>query len=169
MASTGKVRLVVGLFGTAEELGSGLVELHARGLKPAQINLIARDDALQGTLKGPRILGGASQSETERGFASWIVCRPVDGARHWTVAAARPADGRAVSATAEHDARALLELHLRPLQRQAQQVRRHLEEGGALVLVEPDDDAEERAACTALLRYASGGVQTHEITRSQEP
>jgi hypothetical protein len=160
MARTGKVRLVVGLFGTAGELGSGLVELRSCGLKPAQINLIAQADALQGTL------GGWSQSEAERGFASWIVCRPVDGADHWTVAAARP--GQAAAGAAEHDARALLELHHRPLQRQAQQVRRHLREGGALLLVEPDDDAEERAACTALLRYASGGVQSHEITRSQE-
>jgi hypothetical protein len=92
------------------------------------------------------------------------VCRPVDGADHWTVADARP---QAASAIAEYDARTLLESQHWALRRQAQQVRRHLQEGGALVLVEPDDDAEERAACTALLRYASGGVQTHEITRSQ--
>jgi len=159
---TGKVRLVVGLFATAEELASGLVELRARGLEPAQINLVAQDHALRGSLGGS--LGGA-QSEAERGFASWIVCRPVDGSGHWMLAAARRADGHGAPATAEQDARALLDLHLRPLQRQAQQVRRHLQEGGALLLVEPGDDAEERAACTALLRYASGGVQTHEITR----
>jgi hypothetical protein len=36
-----------------------------------------------------------------------------------------------------------------------------------LLLVEPDTDAEERAACTVLLRHASGGVQTHEIPRLQ--
>jgi hypothetical protein len=166
MARRGKARLVVGLVGTAEALGSGLVELRARGLKSAQISLIARDEALLAALEST--LGGASQTEAERGYASSIVCRPVDGADRWTVAAARPADGQAASATAEEDARALLALDVRPLQRQAQQVRRHLEAGGALVLVEPGDDAEERAACTALLRYASGGVQTHEITRSQE-
>jgi hypothetical protein len=161
MARTGKVRLVVGLFGSAEELGSGLAELHARGLKRAQVNLIAQDGALAGTL------GGWLQGEADRGYASWIVCRPVDGADRWTVVGARPADGRPASIVAEDDARTLLDLPLRPLQRQAQQVRRHLQEGGALVLVEPDDDAEERAACTALLRYASGGVQTHEIARPQ--
>lgn len=160
------MRLVVGLVGTAEELGSGLRELRARGLLPAQISLLAPDDALSGTLQGT--FGAPSRSAAERGFASWIVCRRVDGAGHWTVAAARPAGGDAGPSTADQDARALLELHLRPLQRQAQQVRRHLEAGGALVLVEPGDDAEERAACTALLRYASGGVQTHEITRSQD-
>jgi len=42
-----------------------------------------------------------------------------------------------------------------------------LREGGALLLVESDNDAEERAACKAILRHASGGVQTHEITRTQ--
>jgi hypothetical protein len=160
MARAGKVRLVIGLFDTAEELGSGLVELRSRGLKPAQINLIAQADALQGSLSG------WSRSEAERCFSSWIVCWPVDGADHWTVAAVWPR--AAVAATAEYDARALLELRHWALRRQAQQMRRHLQEGGALVLVEPDDDAEERAACTALLRYASGGVQTHEITRLRE-
>jgi hypothetical protein len=161
MAKRGKVRLVVGLFGTADGLGSGLAELRARGLKPDRINLVAQADALQGAL------GSLAQNEAERGFGSWIVCRPVDGADHWTVAAAHL--GEAASATAEHDARALLELQQWALRRQAKQVRRHLQEGGALVLVEPDDDAEERAACTALLRHACGGVQTHEITRSQDP
>jgi hypothetical protein len=151
---------VVGLFGTAGELGPGLVELRTHGLKPGQINLIAQADALQGTL------GGRSQEEAERGFASWIVCRPVDGATSWTVAAATP--GQGAPAAAEDDARALLGLDHWALRRQAQQMHRHLQEGGALLLVEPDDDAEERAACTALLRYASGGVQTHEITRSKE-
>ena len=160
MARAGKVRLVVGLFDTAEELGSGLVELRSRGLRPAQINLVAPADALHGSL------GGWSQNDAERCFSSWIVCRPVDGADRWTVAAAWPRG--AVAATAEYDARALLELQHWALRRQAQQLRTHLQEGGALVLVEPDDDAEERAACTALLRHASGGVQTHEITRSRE-
>jgi hypothetical protein len=160
MAKKGKVRLVVGLCGSAKELASGLVELRARGLQPAQINLIAQAEALQGSL------GGRLPGEAERGFAGWIVCQPVDGAASWTAAAA---PGQGASATAEDDARALLGLHHWALRRQAQQMHRHLRDGGALLLVEPDDDAQERAACTALLRHASGGVQTHEITRSQAP
>jgi hypothetical protein len=66
---------------------------------------------------------------------------------------------------AEQDARALLGLHHWALRRQAQQLDRHLRAGGALLLIEPHTDAEEWEACTALLRHASGGVQTHEIAR----
>jgi hypothetical protein len=66
------------------------------------------------------------------------------------------------------DARALLGFHHWALRRHARQLRRCLEQGGALLLVEPDTEAEERAACTVLLRHASGGVQTHEIARSEQ-
>jgi hypothetical protein len=69
----------------------------------------------------------------------------------------------AASGAAVEDARALLGLHHWALQRQARQLHRHLERGGALLLVGPDTEAEERNACTTLLRHASGGVQTHEI------
>jgi hypothetical protein len=160
MASASKVRLVVGLFGTAEEFASGLAELRAQGLKPAQINLVAQADALQGALAAWWGTGEAPA------FASWIVCRPVDGAVPWALAAAGP--DKAKPTTAVNDARALLGFRHWVLRRQAKQLHQRLKEGGALLLVEPDTDAEERAACTALLRYASGGVQTHEITRPQE-
>lgn len=158
MAATSKVRLVVGLFGAAQELASGLAELGARGARPSQINLVAQADALRGALADWRT------REEARGFAGWIVYRPVDGAVPWAVGAA----DMAASTTAENDARALLEFHHWALRRQAQLLHRHLQAGGALLLVEPHTDAEERAVCTALLRYASGGVQTHEIARSLE-
>jgi hypothetical protein len=158
MAGTSKVRLVVGLFGAAKELASGLAELGARGARPSQINLVAQADAFRGALADWQKRGEA------RGFAGWIVYRPVDGAVPWSLGAA----GMAASTAAENDARALLGFHHWALRRQAQLLHRHLQEGGALLLVEPHTDAEERAACTALLRYASGGVQTHEITRSRE-
>ena len=161
MTRSGKVRLVVGLFGTAEELSSGLIELGTQGLKQAQINLIAQADALLGTI------GRWSESEAARSLAGWIVCRPVDGAVSLAIAAAEP--GQVASTTAEQDVRALLGLRHWALRRQAQQLHRHLREGGALLLVEPGDDAEKRASCKALLRHASGGVQTHEITRPQGP
>jgi hypothetical protein len=156
MASTSKVRLVVGLFGTPEEFAAALVKLRAQGLRPAQVNLVAQADALQGALR--------EWSADEVGFANWIVCRPVDGTVRWAFAAA----GEAAPTTAEQDAQALLGFRQWALRRQAQQLHRHLQEGGALLVVEPATDAEERAACTALLRHASGGVQTHEITRPPE-
>jgi hypothetical protein len=160
MASTDKVRLAVGLFGTAKGLASALAELGAQGLAPARMNVVAQADAFEGAL------AGWWESGEARGFASWIACRPVGGAVPWEIAPAGP-DG-AAPRTATGDAHALLGLHHWALRRHARQLHRCLEQGGALLLVEPDTEAEERAACTALLRYASGGVQTHEIARSQE-
>ena len=178
MAGTSKVRLVVGLFGAANELASGLAELGARGARPSQINLVAQADAFRGALADWR------KGAEARGFAGWIVYRPVDGAVPWAIGAADTAAARGTdrgtdretdrganmgaASAAESDARALLGFHHWALRRQAQLLHRHLQEGGALLLVAPDTDAEERAVCTALLRYASGGVQTHEIARSPE-
>ena len=160
MASTTKVRLAVGLFGTAKELASALAELGAQGLAAARLNVIAQADAFDGAL------AGWWESGEARAFAGWIVCRPVGGAVPWAIAPA----GRdeAAPSTAVNDARALLGLHHWALRRHARQLHRCLEQGGALLLVEPGSEAEERAACTALLHYASAGVQTHEIARSQE-
>lgn len=161
MASTSKVRLAVGLFGTAKEFASALAELGAKGIVPARINVIGGADALQGTL------AGWWESGEARAFANWIECRPIDTAVRWEIAPAGP-DQTAPSA-AVNDARALLRLHHHwALRRHARQLHRCLEQGGALLLVEPDGEAEERATCTALLRYASGGIQTHEIARSHE-
>jgi hypothetical protein len=160
MAGTSKVRLAVGLFGTAKELASALAELSAQGLAPARINVIARVDALEGAL------AGWWERAEAPAFANWIVCRSVGGVVAWAIAPAGP-DETAPS-TAVNDARALLGFHHWALRRHARQLNRCLEQGGALLLVEPDGEAEERPACAALLRYASGGVQTHEIARSRE-
>jgi hypothetical protein len=157
MASTSKVRLVVGLLGKSAEFTSALAELSSRGLRPSQVNVIAQADAFDGALAGWRA-SGATQ-------VGWIVCRPDGGPVPWSVAAA---DGAAPS-PAVSDARALLGFHHWSLRRHARQLHLYLEQGGALLLVAPDTEAEERAACSALLRHASGGVQTHEIARSQEP
>jgi hypothetical protein len=156
MTNSTKVRLAVGLFGTAKELASALAELGAQGVAPARINVIAQADAFEGALAGWWESGEAGA------FANWIVCRPTGGA--WAIA---PAGGdETAPSTAVNDARALLSLHHWALRRHARQLHRCLEQEGALLLVEPGTEAEERAACTALLRYASGGLQTHEIARS---
>ena len=157
MASTSKVRLAVGLLGTAKELAAALADLGTQGLAPARINVIAQADAFDGAL------AGWWQSGNTCSFANWIVCRSIGGAVPWAVAPAGP-DQTAPSA-AVNDARALLGFQHWALRRQAQQLHRCLEEGGALLLIEAETEAEERAACTALLRYASGGVQTHEMAR----
>jgi hypothetical protein len=151
-----KVRLVVGLFDTVEGLTAALRELGAGRLQPDQIRIIAPVHALGGGLDiWPA--GGDGL-----GFGAWIVCRPAEGPFPWSLALADP--GRSAPHAVE-DARALLELHHWALRRQAEQVDGHLRAGGALLLVEPESDDEERAACTALLRHASGGIQTHDIAR----
>jgi hypothetical protein len=160
MANTTKVRLAVGLFGTAKDLASAIAELNAQGLAPTRISVIARADAFDGALVAWR------ESRKARAFANWIVCRSAGGAVPWTIAPAGPDE--AAPGAAVNDARALLGLHHWALQRHARLLHRCLEEGGALLLVEPGTEVEERAVCTVLLRYASGGVQTHEIVRSEE-
>jgi hypothetical protein len=147
---------VVGLLGSAGELTAALAGLAASQLKLGQIRLITPAQAPGNASDGWGTTGEAGA------LGAWIVCQLVDGPFHWSlsVAESAPAD-----ATVLLDARALLELHQWALRRQAEQLDRHLRGGGALLLVEPETDAEERAACTALLRHASGGVQTHEIAR----
>lgn len=146
---------MVGLFSTAEELALVLAELGARRLRPAQTRVIAQADALDGAL------GRWPAKGDTQGFGTWVVCRPAEGSLPWFLSPAGPEPEPA----AEQDARALLGLNHWALRRQAQQLDRHLRAGGALLLVEPHTDAEEWEACTALLRHASGGVQTHEIAR----
>ncbi len=151
-----KARLVVGLLGAVGELTGALAELGHHHLSPDQIRVVAPTHALHGALEAWPTTGAA------RGFGAWVVCRPAEGAIPWSLslAAGNPADP-----TVLQDIRALLELHHWVLRRQAQRLDRHLRAGGAVLLVEPGTDAEERTACTALLRHASGGVQTHEISR----
>jgi hypothetical protein len=53
--------------------------------------------------------------------------------------------------------------------RPAQQLHRCLEHRGAFLVLEGETEIDERAACSALLRYDSGGIQTDEIAKLQEP
>ena len=151
----GKARLVVGLLGAADELTAVLGEL-ASQLSSDRIRVVAPAHALHGALEAWPATGAAA------GLGAWIVCRPAEGAVPWSL---KLAAGNSAGAAALQDVRALLELHHWALRRQAKRLDSHLRAGGALLLVAPDTDAEERTACNALLRHASGGVQTHEIAR----
>jgi hypothetical protein len=155
IANTSKVRLVVGLISTPDELALALAELGARQLVPAQLRIVGQADALGGAL------GRWPEAADVRGFGTWVVCQPALGSLPWAMHSAGPDPLPA----AQEDARAILGLHHWALRRQAQQLDRHLRGGGALLLVEPRTDTEELEASTSLLRHASGGVQTHEIAR----
>ena len=159
IARTNKVRLVVGLFSSAEELALALPDLRARHLAPAQIRVIAQPQAMDGALTN------WPAEQDARGFTAWVVCRPAEGSVPWALSS----NGQNPDHAAVQDAHALLGLQHWALRRQAQQLDRHLRAGGALLLIEPHTDAEEWEACTALLRHASEGVQTHEIARVHEP
>ena len=159
IARTNKVRLVAGLFSNAEQLALALADLRARHLTPAQIRVIAQPEALDGALTN------WPTEPDARGFTAWVVCRPAEGSVPWALSA----KGQNQDHAAEQDARSLLGLHHWALRRQAQQLDRHLRAGGALLLIEPHTDAEEWEACTALLRHASAGVQTHEFVRLHGP
>ena len=154
MTGTAKTRLMVGLFNTADGLKLGLAALRDGHLDPSQIKVIAQPHALNGMLDS-----WSGESEA-RGFSTWIVCTPSDGPIPWVLAAA---DSASSDRAAVQDAQSLLRIH--QALRSPRQLDYHLQAGGALLLVEPLTDEEERAAGTALLSYASGGVQTHEISR----
>lgn len=49
------------------------------------------------------------------------------------------------------------------LERQAHNLKQHLESGGGIVIVRVDDAGEQQAVCSMLLHYASRGVQTHQL------
>jgi hypothetical protein len=151
-----KVRLVVGLLTTGEQLASALAELGDRHLSPDRIRIIAQPGAL-----GSALSRSPANDEPAPAGHAWIICRPGQ-ARGSVVPGASPDDFELLG-----HIRAIIEEHRWPLLRQAQQLDRHLSVGGALIVVEADSDDQEWEACTALLRHASGGIQTHEIADTQ--
>jgi hypothetical protein len=162
-ASTSKTRLAVGLFGVEERLAAALAELGSQGLAPARTSVIARADAFGGSLAGWLTRKEATAS------ANWIVYGSAGDTDRRAIAPAGADEASPIAGPTDgNDARALLGFHRWVPQRHAQLMHRCIDEGGALLLVEPDSEAEERTACAVLLRYASGGVQTHEIARPQE-
>lgn len=49
------------------------------------------------------------------------------------------------------------------LDRQTDTLKRHLDNGGSVVIIALDDTSEHHAVCSMLLHYASHGVQTHQL------
>lgn len=154
-----KVRLVVGLLSTVEQLASALAELGDRHLSPDRIRIIAQPGAL-----GSALGRSPADDQPSPSGRAWIICRPgqARGSVVPSPAGASPDDFELL----EH-IRTIIEEHRWPLLRQAQQLDRHLSVGGALIVVEAGSDDQEWEACTALLRHASGGIQTHEIADTQ--
>jgi hypothetical protein len=151
-----KIRLVVGLLSTADQLASALAELGKRNLMPEQIRLIGQPSVLDSFL-GRSPTGNHSAAPAQ----SWTVFRPEPHGTFGPSPEGANPDGQVL----EH-IRAIVGARYWALRRQAQQLDRHLGTGGVLIVVKADTDDQEWEACTALLRHASG-IQTHEVADSQ--
>lgn len=150
-----KVRFALGLFTRVGDLERALQELGAAKLPPGQVKVIVPPEGTDGARIG---------SKAAHGFSTWIACA-ADGRRLMRFIPADPArdpGGADGSAAADE---VLPGFDAPAMERHAQQLDRHLGSGGSIVVVQFKTDAEERAACTTLLRHATAGVQTHEIGR----
>ncbi|MCL4768434.1 MAG: hypothetical protein KJZ80_19635 [Hyphomicrobiaceae bacterium] len=150
-----KVRYALGLFTRVGDLERALQELGAARLPLAQVKVIAPPQGADGAR------GVWSSSGAALGFDTWIAAE-AGGGGPWQFISADPdraADGSGARAEV------LPGFHIWALERHARQLDRHLRSGGGIVVVQFKSEAEERTACTTLLRHATAGVQTHEIGR----
>lgn len=150
--SDGKIRYALGLFIRAGDVENAVKELCAVGLPLAQVKVIV-----------PPVSSGREMPWDERlaalGADIWIVSES-SGSCPWDFAPVRLVTSENAS---KRDV--MPNFHIWALERHAQQLDRHLRSGGAITIVEVRTDAEERAAYSALLRHATAGVQTHEVSR----
>jgi hypothetical protein len=149
-------------------LRRALAELARTGIPSAQLKVLVPEHVLGEAL--------AARGADRRlpSFETWTVCRPSAGACPWSfeLVGAPPitqAAGAADAATEACGTEALHGFHRWALQRHAQQLDKHLRDGGAIVLVRLLEDDEEQTVCRTLLRHASGGVQTHEVPAALAP
>ena len=158
-SNIGKVCYALGLFVRVSDLEGAVKEFGAAGLPLDQVKLIAP----------PEQSGSDRHAWSDCGLTlgvdTWVVSAAASGACPWNFAAVRlertPAEG--MSGTSKRDV--MPDFHIWALERHAQQLDRHLRGGGAIAVVEVKTDSEERAAYSTLLRHATAGVQTHEISR----
>ena len=154
-----KARYALGLFVSADRLERALTELRETGLPLAQIRVIM-----------PPLSSGANPPWAERaaafGAETWVASesanRCAESGKHC------PWDFTPVHLSRRNNATkrdVMPDFHIWALERHAQQLDHHLRKGGAIAIVEVRNDGEERAAYSVLLRHATAGVQTHEVSR----
>lgn len=152
VSSTPKIRYVLGLFRSPRDLDCALAALGEGDVPSRQMHVIVPGDG--NGLTSPWKLNGISRT-----FDTWIATES-GGAPSWQLVAA---DAQRVSTQSEDGLMA--DFHSWGLDRYARQLDRHLRAGGGILVVQSRTDAEERLACTTLLRHADAGVQMHEISR----
>ena len=151
----GKIRYALGLFAHVGDLERAIRDLLAAGLPLAQLKVIAPPKAA-----GPD--AGWGERMAALGASTWIVSEAT-GPCPWNFAPAGnelPSGGH--TSGTRYDV--IPNFHIWALERHALQLDRHLRSGGGIAVVQVLTDEEERAAYATLLRYATAGVQTHEIS-----
>lgn len=150
-----KIRYALGLFACVDELEKAILHIRATDLPLPQVKVIA-----------PPVAPGSVSAWGDRmatlGVDTWIVAE-ASGPCPWDFAPA-PQE-RAHPTGTKRDV--MPNFHVWALERHAQQLDRHLRAGGGIAVVQVKNDAEERAAYATLLRYATAGVQTHEVRSEQ--
>ena len=145
----GKVQFALGLFIRVSDLEDAVKELCAAGLPLRQIKVIAPPEE-----SGPE--------------PSWASCASGFGLDTWIVSGAGgpcPWDFTPVGHPEGAKRDVMPGFHLWALERHARQLDRHLRGGGGIAVVQVTTEAEERAAYSSLLRHATAGVQTHQVSR----
>lgn len=157
-SSDGKVRYALGLFVRVRDLEAAVRELGAASLPLDQVKVIAP----------PEQSGSDHRTWSDCGSClgvdTWMVSA-ASGPRPWKFAPIHLARAPAgePDGLANHDVAP--DFHIWALERHAQQLDRHLRGGGAIAVVRVKTDAEERIVSSTLLRHATAGVQTHEVSR----
>lgn len=163
--TSAKIRYAIGLLGDAERSRRALEELARAGIPSSQLKVLVPEHVLGEAL--------AARGADRRlpSFETWTVCRPsTTGPCPWRFDLIGDGeDTETTGAIAACGPEALHGFHRWALQRHAQQLDKHLRDGGAIVLVRLLEDDEEQTVCRTLLRHASGGVQTHEVPAALAP
>lgn len=155
-----KLRCAFGLFSRPPDLEHAIAKLREAGLGAAQIKVIVP----------PQPTGSESPWAAivpKVGVDTWIVSEASEGLCPWNFSPLFLTSSGAKSSPTKRDV--IPGFHLWAVERHTHQLDQHLRNGGAIVVVQIEGNAEERATYSILLRFASAGVQTHEISRLQRP
>jgi hypothetical protein len=150
-----KIRCAFGLFRRVPDLAQAVRELRAAGLAASQMRVIVPPKPDDSGSRWREVVPNV-------GVDAWIVSE-ARGACPWDFTPLHLAPSQQGSAPTKRDV--IPDFHVWTLERHAQQLDRHLRSGGAIIVVEIKADGDERATHSILLRYATAGVQTHEISR----
>ena len=160
MSTVDKLRCAFGLFSRPPDLERAVAKLREAGLGLRQIKVILPPRPAASESPWAEIVPAV-------GVDTWIASEASEGSCPWDFTPLYLAPSESKSSPTKRDV--IPGFHIWAVERHTQQLDHHLRSGGAIVVVQINGDAEERATYSILLRFASAGVQTHEIGRLQKP